>query len=268
MGDDTSQPDTHDDLFDQLFDPEPAEPVARIKEVDESGRAWHVGLDFLDPLADEVEEWLDDFEGTAQNLEDLTYIFIAIVRDVGSQQAEDDWRRARAWFDVHGPVGFADLFLRSTTKVFEDAQALWGHCLNQRSEEDQPNFGYFEIRIIEPYIDNLRDWSRELKLHFPPGAPPAKPGKGKGDGGADLTSRSKAPPGKRKVGRPRGSHTPETIRRAKFGRPLRAKGKTWPAIAAAFRTTFPKDLEASADTIRQACTRIARKESDAAIQGQ
>ena len=46
-----------------------------------------------------------------------------------------------------------------------------------------------------------------------------------------------------------------TIRRADFAKPLREQGKTWEEIAASYSNKYPRDIDASADTLRLAFQR-------------
>lgn len=72
------------------------------------------------------------------------------------------------------------------------------------------------------------------------------------DGNAGKSARRKADKPKRKRGRP---VDPMTIQRADFARPLREQEYTWEDIYAAYRSKYPRDIDASADSIRLAFDR-------------
>jgi len=79
----------------------------------------------------------------------------------------------------------------------------------------------------------------------------------KGNGNPGLKRKAKQhsePPKKR--GRPQ---DPLTLQRAAFAKPRRKNGETWRQIAEAYRDKHPSDLDASDDTIRQACSRQQKK---------
>jgi len=87
--------------------------------------------------------------------------------------------------------------------------------------------------------------------------PPADAkGKGEGSGGASSAPRqprsTKPADNTPKRGRPVGK---TTIQRADFAKPLREQAKTWPEIYALYVKKYPRDINASADTIRLAFER-------------
>lgn len=76
---------------------------------------------------------------------------------------------------------------------------------------------------------------------------------GKGGGGSGTEKQSSAKPdGKPKRGRPVDD---ATIRRADFAKPLREQGKGWEDIYTLYAEKYPRDVDASADTIRLALQR-------------
>lgn len=81
----------------------------------------------------------------------------------------------------------------------------------------------------------------------PTATPKTSEGNGRTDSTPKKTRSTKAPNRGRPV-------DPLTTQRAAFARPLREQDQTWTQIAAAYVKKYPKDIDASADTIRLACT--------------
>jgi len=166
-----------EDIHDNFLDPAPIDSTSGLKHPDQCPEPWHICRDFLDPMADELEEWLRTSKRTVKGVRNLTYCIIAIVRGIGSDAAIADWRRAGAWLDVHGPVGFRGRFVCKTRNVWRAAEALMRKLPNLRSYDGFPcrgvEFQSFQVTVVEPFIADLRNWSGELKAQFPPGPPPA-----------------------------------------------------------------------------------------------
>lgn len=127
----------------------------------------------------------------------------------------------------------------------------WGQ--QNRGEKCPELERHQKLKTILDFNQNLR----ALGSFYPPttasSGNPTTLGDGEGTGG-DRTQReeSQAAEGKAKRGR---RVDKATIRRADFAKPLREKGMTWDAIAAAYAKKNPRDIDASADTIRLAFQR-------------
>jgi hypothetical protein len=182
------------DTCDDLLPPELIESDSRVRHPDEVGDGWHPSPDFLDPLADELEEWLRDSESKGLDytepttLDRLTYIIAGIVVDgPGSVPQAAAWWGARAWFDVKGPAGFGNRFAGKVEGVWDETESLerrikaWVPNVDSPDEDDNEGrssygnseFTGFLVTVVEPFLADLRNWSRELKLQFPPGRAPA-----------------------------------------------------------------------------------------------
>jgi hypothetical protein len=157
---------------------------SRIKHPDEIGDDWHPCRDFIDPLADELKEWLRDSEARGLDysepttLDRLMCILVGIVVDgPGSAPDVAAWPRARAWFEVQGPAGFGDRFAARVQGVWEEMESLERRLDDLEPDENLDiragwEFEGFLVTVIEPFIADLRNWSRELKRRFPPKVPP------------------------------------------------------------------------------------------------
>jgi hypothetical protein len=169
----------------------------RTKHPDEIGDAWHPCRHFIDPLANELEEWWraaesEGFDYTEPTtLDRLTYIIVSIVvGGPGSVPQAAAWRRARGWFDVHGPAGFRGRFAKRVKGVWKKIKSLERRLKDWLPADDSPDedddsslnehtafeFKGFLVTVIEPFIADLRNWSRELKKQTPP-KPPKRGGK-------------------------------------------------------------------------------------------
>ena len=118
-------------ICDGSLDSEPAEPASRYRHPDEIGEGWRPCRDFLDPLADELEDWLHvseaeglDYGAEPSTLDSLMCILggVMIVGGGGTRSAA--WSRARAWFDVHGPAGFGDRFTSRVQAVWDEYESF------------------------------------------------------------------------------------------------------------------------------------------------
>jgi hypothetical protein len=176
------------DMHDDFLDPDMIGSGPRTKHPDEIGEGWHPGRDFIDPLADELEEWRRASEGDGfdytepTTLDRLTYIIAGIVvGGPGSDPQAAAWRRARARFDMRGPAGFRDRFAKRVKGVWKKIESLerrlkdWQPADDSSDEDDDGSlnehtafeFTGFLVTVIEPFIADLRNWSRELKELFP-----------------------------------------------------------------------------------------------------
>lgn len=182
MENDANGPDKQDGFLES----EPVGSVSRIKHPDEVGNTWHICRDFIDPLVDEVEEWLHDAKGKGLDftepttLDRLSYIIAGIVVDgPGSVPAAAAWWRARAWCDVNGKAEFRDQFVKRVENVWDEIESLERRLDNWRPNNDsldeneecsrngQYEFQGFMITVVTPFIADLRNWSLELEKQFP-----------------------------------------------------------------------------------------------------
>ena len=115
------------------------------------------------------------------------------------------------------------------------------------------------VRVLRKKVeDDLKEWKATKGGRSRPretNGAGQKAEQGTGEGGAKSAGagRSAKPPQNRpKRGRPVDK---ATIRRADFAKPLREDGSTWLEIAKLYCKKYPRDLEASADTIRLAFQR-------------
>jgi hypothetical protein len=175
--------DTHDDPLDF----EPIIAGSRIRHPDEIGENWDLCHHFIAPLADEIEEWtreaaaegLDYREPTT--LDRLTYIIAGIVVDgPGSVPDAAAWWRARAWCDVNGQAEFRDRFAARVTAVWDETESLerrlrdWQPSHDSLEEDhdravnERHELQGFLVTVVEPFLADLRNWSRELKQRSSP----------------------------------------------------------------------------------------------------
>ena len=115
---------------------------------------------------------------------------------------------------------------------------------------DDPSGLLYEYRGLT--VNPFEASAYAIKLLF---APAVKIEKAVGNGTATSLGKkagTKPADDKSKRGRKDG---PMTAQRRDFAKPLRKKGMTWKEIAIEYSKEYPRDLEASDDTIRLACTR-------------
>jgi hypothetical protein len=75
------------------------------------------------------------------------------------------WTRARAWFETAGLTEWIKTFTSRTKEVANAVDALLGDCGDpprQPTGDDCMDLG------VKEYVDDLRNWSRQLKQQFPP----------------------------------------------------------------------------------------------------
>lgn len=174
---------------------------AYTAEVERAARiGFHPGPDFLDPLADRIEEWLHGGnEPAIEKLKGLRCFFWGILVEkspLGTMYDDDDptpaWARARWWFEMRGPdaLRVRDRFVDLTKTVDDSVQAL----LLQLASP--PEIGRSLVvddpvdlqSSVDRYIEDLRACSRELQQRFPP-RKRTEPREGNGNGGTSPAER-------------------------------------------------------------------------------
>ena len=222
-------------------DPKSPSSPAYDAEVERAAKNnFHPGVDFLDVLADGIESWLHGGDETlCEKVRGLRCFFWGIATD-DHGDATPAWEQARAWIEAAGLATLMDSFVRRTKAVRDAVEALWldlkdrPYC--QPSPDDLVDLG------VDSYIEDLRNWSRALKVRFDP-AKPAKTPKGEGDG---KKNRRGAP------------IKPLTLQRADFAKPLRVRGLPWSEVYERYVMTAQgkADRKANHDVMRLAYRRI------------
>jgi hypothetical protein len=236
--DDERQPDQGTDF--EGCDVEPAMPANRVKHPDEIGNDWHPSPHFLAPLADEVDEWREDAERYGLDyrepttLDRLSFILAGIVVDgpafVPTAAA---WWRARAWFDVHGPAGFRERVFARVLGAWDELESLEQRVEQSLADTDEDELRGFLVTVVEPFIADLRNWSRELMPVAGTGGGERRP--------ASRGSTSEETPKKPRRGRPRKA---ETQVLADFAKPIIDQGLSWVDVRQAYVEQSPEKARA------------------------
>jgi hypothetical protein len=128
---------------------------------------------FIDPLVDEVEQWLRNFpsldegqERVIEHLEDFPYIMHAIATGTGSQEAIDNWRRAKVWLDVNVSTEFCSGLAERAKSVFDAANALVTGVRRHSVEQCDADINIFVLNVVD-FLDHLRNVSLALQSRFP-----------------------------------------------------------------------------------------------------
>lgn len=144
-----------------------------VKDPAEDPEGWDICRDFIDPLADELEEWREDPDGTVEDLMD----FDVGMNDAGPDACINAWRRARIEFatgslgDLRKPL---EECVRRVAKESSRTHALLARFSEEEAEDQEETEDWegtaimeFEHAVVEPCLQYLREISRAIRKRVP-----------------------------------------------------------------------------------------------------
>ena len=227
--------------------------------------AWHICPGFITPLVQRLEQWQQKPKEHLDDLDDLIDIE-GFLHGMGYSDEVSAFDRAMAWLHVRRLDHIGRSIRARIRNMCQRARALEGRLevptSTAAADSWRSQFSLFEHSVVEKFLRYLRNLGIELEEQFPFHAlsvGTSAPGKhetvaASGSSGSSRTDEVEArPQAVKPPSRRRGRPPKKTTKKwAQFARPRIEKGMNWSEIFHEYHEQFPRDKEASADTIRQA----------------
>lgn len=138
----------------------------------------HPSVDFLEPLAREIESILHSDQPRIQILHKLRLLFWDLTNAEVPIVAPDDptcvlyqsddrlplWERSRAWLMAFGFVALCDDFIDRTVKQRESIESLWGAVQRDSASRQLTATEVSDLRL-DAYIASIKSLSLTLRQH-------------------------------------------------------------------------------------------------------
>jgi len=249
--------ENHDDFLEPRSD----QGSSGTKDLHNNDHTWHIGRDFIDPLAKELGEWLkkpvDTAEQIIENIEALTYFDVG-VDGIGSDTSVAAWARAKVWLDLNVSVEFRNSFESEIRTVSSKSQDLLRRLRRLKANQDTEDWNVeifsFSFQVVEPVLEYLQNMSRFLEQRTAErGGGGAPTGSGDGDVSGQIAELQKY------VRKPKSKREQINEQRVKFCRPRVEKEEPWSDIYMAYYAKYPEDKKASRGALRLTWKRYSDK---------
>jgi len=182
-----------------FLEPPPVVSASGMKDPAENPEGWHLCRDLIDPLANELQAWLQKSEFTVEDVDSLQFLDVG-VNGVGPDAYVNAWSRARVELDVKVSSEYRRTLEHHVRGLAQGAREVLRRLDELPPDDDNAHWRdveiqSFAVQVVEPCLRYLRDLSGVLKGRQRRLAAPAAPVKGAGEGEQSrVGGRPEVPP--------------------------------------------------------------------------